>query len=72
MMRLAVFRVDLSVKLQFDMVGCFLSIGVAGEGERSGLEVYVEGVGWDVRCGNSEDDVVLFGVGGGGALGPED
>ena len=31
-MRLAVFRIDLGEEFQLDMVGCLLSIRVAGEG----------------------------------------
>ncbi len=68
--RLGGVDVDLAVELEFHVVGGFLGLGVAGEGEAAGLEVDL-GLG-DVGGGDREGDVVALGVGAGGALGPDD
>ena len=52
------------------MVGSFLGFAVAGEGKAGGFQVDF-GLG-GVRGADGESDVVLLGVGGRGALGPED
>ena len=52
------------------MIGCFLGIRVAGECEGCWLEIDLEGTGRDIGRGDREEDIILFGVGGGGALGP--
>ena len=52
------------------MVGGFFGFAVAGEGKAGGFQVDF-GLG-GVRSADGEGDVVLLGVGGGGALGPED
>lgn len=68
--RLGGVDVDVAVELELDVVGGFLGLGVAGEGEAGGLEVD-RGLG-DVGGGDREGDVVALGVGAGGALGPDD
>jgi len=70
--RLGVLNVDFAVEVEFDMVGCLFGVAVACEGEGGWLEVNLEGFVRDIRGANGEDDVVAFGIGGGGALGPED
>lgn len=44
------------------MVSGLFGVGVAGEGERGGFEVDLEGFVGDVRRGDCEEDVVLFGL----------
>ena len=53
------------------MVGGLLRFRGAGEGELSGLKIELERFGRYVRNADREVDVVLLGVGFGGALGPE-
>ena len=52
------------------MVGCLLGLAAAGESEAVGLKI--DGGLFGVGRADGEGDVVLFGVGGGGTLGPED
>lgn len=68
--RLGGVDVDVAVELELDVVGGLLGLGVAAEGEAAGLEVDL-GLG-DVGRGDREGDVVVLGVRGGGALGPDD
>ena len=42
-LRLGILDVDLAVEFQLDVVGGFLGVGVAGEGEAIGLEVDFRG-----------------------------
>lgn len=70
-MCLGVLDVDLAVELEFNVIGSFLCVAVAGEGQALGLEIYFEGFVGDVGGGYCEMDVVTFLVCGGGALGPE-
>jgi len=62
--------IDLLVEVQHDVVGRFLRLRVAREGQRGGLDVEFEFGGGDVGHGDGEEEVVFLGVGGGGALGP--
>lgn len=52
------------------MVGRFLGVAVAGEGEGLGLEVDFERIVGDVRGTDCEVDIILFRIAGGGTLGP--
>lgn len=70
MLRLGVVDIDLGVEFKLNVVGCFFAFRVAGEGEACGLEVDFEALFGHVGGGDCEEDVVLFGVAGGGALGP--
>ena len=64
-------RVDLGEEFELDVVGLLEGVGVASEGEASGLEVKLEVRSRDVRNANGEVDEVALRVGSGRALGPE-
>ena len=64
--------VDLLVEFELDVVVGLLRLGVAGEVEEAGLDVELDGLGRDVGDHDREEDVVLLGLGGRGALGPSD
>jgi hypothetical protein len=69
---LGLCRVDLGVELELDVVLALEGGRGAGEGEGSGLKVDLDIRGGDVRDGDSKVDEVLGGVGGRGALRPQD
>ncbi len=54
------------------MVGGFLGVGVAGESERGRLEIDFEGFVGDIGRRDRQENVIFLGVGGRGALSPED
>ena len=70
MMRLAILSVDFTIQFQLNVVSSIFCIGVTGEGQTGGLQVKIDFGG--VRCGDRDVDVVLFRVGIGRTLGPED
>lgn len=69
---LAGLGVDLGEELELDVELAFEGAGRSREGQARGLEVELQAVLGDVGDGDGEVDEVLAGVGGGGALGPED
>lgn len=69
---LALLRVNLAVQLEVEVEVLLQGVGVAVKGQARGLEVELEAGGGDVRDGDGQVDEVLGGVGGAGALGPED
>jgi len=54
------------------VVGGFLGVAVAGEGEGRGLEVDFKGIIGDVRGTDCEVDIIFLRIAGGRALGPGD
>ena len=72
MVSFAILWVDIGVEFQLDMIRSLLGVGVAGKGERCGLQVDFGGLCRDIWCGDGKEDVVLLGIALGRALGPED
>lgn len=64
--------VDLREELNVQVVGRLLAVGRAGEGQAIGGQVELERFGGNIGHGDGQEDVVLFDVGRGGALRPED
>lgn len=71
MVDFALLRINLSIKLEVDLVRLLESLGVAFEGQALGLEVKLEVGRGDIGDGDGEVDEVLGGIRGVGALGPE-
>lgn len=63
-------RVNVGVEFEGDGVVCLLGLGEAGEAQFSRLDIELDLLGVDVGDCDGEEDVVLFGLAGGGALGP--
>ena len=72
MMDLGGRGVDLGVEVQLDGILGLLGLRVAREVDVRGLHVELDLLGVDVRHGDGQEDVVLFGFGCGAALGPGD
>lgn len=68
----ALLGVDLGVELELEVVCLFKRVGVAGEGQRVGLEIQLETGRGDVRDADGQEDDVLGLISGGGPLCPED
>jgi hypothetical protein len=64
--------VDVGVEFEGDGVIGLFGLGEAGEDELAGLDIELDLLGVDVRHGDGQEDVVLLGLAGGGALGPGD
>lgn len=69
---LALGGVDIGIELEVDVVLALERLGGTGEGEGVGLEVQLDVVLRDVRDRDGQVDEVLAGIGGRGALSPED
>lgn len=69
---LALGGVDIGIELEVDVVLALERLGGTGEGEGVGLEVQLDVILRDVRDRDGQVDEVLAGIGGRGALSPED